>query len=97
MKTEIGKADPDHSLTFKDITAQAITICIEASLDHNTEIDAAITEAAYDDLTQPTKNTSTHLTVTHHTNHIADLPNIEALLVIDPKIIVGHIHDHPKT
>ena len=33
--------------------------------------------------------------MTHHTSHIADHPNIEALHVIDPKIAVGHIHDCP--
>ena len=33
--------------------------------------------------------------MTHHTNHITDHPNIEALQVIDPEIAVGHIHKHP--
>ena len=33
--------------------------------------------------------------MTHLTHHIADLPNIEGLLVIDPEIIVGHTPNHP--
>ena len=69
--------------------------CIEAALDCNTEIDAAITEAAHDHLTQPMEDTATDHAMTHLTNHIADLPNIEALQVINPKIIVGHTHNHP--
>ena len=34
--------------------------------------------------------------MTHHTGHITDYPHIAALWVIDPKILVGHTHDHPK-
>ena len=49
MKIETGKADADHSPTTKDIAAQVIMICIEATLDQNTRIDAATTEAAHDD------------------------------------------------
>ena len=78
------------NLTFKDIAAQAIAICMEATLDHNIEIDAAITEMVHDDLAQSTEDTATYLT-----NHITYLPNLEALVVIDPNIIVGHTHDHP--
>ena len=37
VKVETGIADPDHSHTFKDIITWAITICIEATLDHNTK------------------------------------------------------------
>ena len=48
MMIETDKANPDHSLTFEDITAQVITIPIEATLDHNTGIDAATTGAAHD-------------------------------------------------
>ena len=33
--------------------------------------------------------------MTHLTNHNADHPNIEALHVIDHKIIVGHVHAPP--
>ena len=44
----------DHSLIFEDIAAQAIAISIEVTLDSNTKIDAAITEAAHDNLTLPT-------------------------------------------
>ena len=90
MKLGTGETDPDYTLTFEDIAAPAIAICIEAALDCNTEIDAAITEAAHNDLTQPTEGTATDLT-----NHITNLPNIEGLLVINPEIIIGHIHDHP--
>ena len=95
MKIKTDEADPDHSLTSKDTAAQTIVICIEANLDCNTRIDAAITEAAHDDLMQPTEDTATDLAVTHLTNHITDHPNIEVLQVIDPEIIVGHIHNHP--
>ena len=95
MKIETGEADPDHSLIFKDITAQAITICIEAALGHNTQIDAAITEAAHDNITPPTEDTATDLTVTPLTDHITDHPNTEALEATDPNITVGHTHDHP--
>ena len=92
MKIETGEADPDHSLTFKDIKAQAIMICMETTLDYNTGIDAAITEAPHDNLTQLTEDAATHLTMIHHTNHITDHPNIETLCVIDPRIVVGHVH-----
>ena len=95
MKIETGKADPDHSHTFKDIAAQAIAICIEATPDCNTGIDAATTEAAHNDLAQPREDTATDLTMTPHTNHIADHPSIEALQVINPKIVVGHVHAPP--
>ena len=95
MNTETGKADPDHSLIFKDITAQAIAIHIEATLDHNTEIEAAITEATHDNLIPTTEDTVTDLTMTHLTNHIADHLNTEALQTIDPDIIVGHTHNQP--
>ena len=95
MKTETGKANPDHSLIFEDITAQAIMIHIEATLDHDTEIDAAIAEAAHDNLTPSTEDTATDLTVTPLINHIADHPNTNALLATDPNITVGHTHGHP--
>ena len=95
MKIKTSTADPDHSPTTKDIAAQVIMICIETTLNHNTRIDAATTEAAHDDLTQPTKDTATDLTVTHCIGHTADHPHITALQVIDPKIAVGHIHDNP--
>ena len=52
MKIETGKDDPDHSPTIEDITPRVITICIEATLDHNTRIDAATTGAAHNDLAQ---------------------------------------------
>ena len=32
---------------------------------------------------------------THHIDHTANHPCIEALQVIDPEITVGHIHDYP--
>ena len=88
---ETDKANPDHSPTFEDIATQVITTDIEATLDHNTRIDTTTTGAVYDDLTQPTEDTATYLTMTHHTGHIASHPNIEAL----PEITVDHIHDHP--
>ena len=94
MKKETGEANPDHSLIFEDIKAQAIAIHIEATLDHNTKIDTAITEVAHDDLSPPTEDTVTDLTMTDLTNHIADRLNT-ALQAINPNIIVGHTHDHP--
>ena len=36
VEIKTGEANPDHSPTTKDITAQVIVICIEATLDHNT-------------------------------------------------------------
>ena len=95
VMTETGKANPDHSLIFEDTTAQAITICIEATLDHDTEIDAAITGAAHNDCAPPIEATAINLTMTCHIDHIADHPHIEVLQVINPQITVGHIHDHP--
>ena len=53
------------------------------------------TEAAHDDLPQPTEDTATDLTMTHHIGHIADHPHITAPWVIEPQIAVGHTHDHP--
>ena len=47
------------------------------------------------DLTQPTEDAATDLAVTLHTGHIADHPKIEALQVINSKIAVDHIHNHP--
>ena len=94
MKIVTGKADPDHSPTTKDIAAQVIMIHIEAALDHSTGMDAATTEAAYDDLTQPMEDTASDLTMTHCTGHIVDHPHITALWVIDPEITVGHTHNH---
>ena len=79
---QTGEANPDHSPTIKDIAAWVI---IEATLDHNTGIDAPTTEAAHDDLTQPTEDTATDLTVTHCTCHITDPPNIEALWATNPE------------
>ena len=95
MLIETGEANPDHSPTFEDIAAQVIVIHIEATLDHNTEIDATTTGAAHDDLALPTEDTATDLTMTHHTGHITDHPNIKPLQVINPKITVDCIHDHP--
>ena len=96
MKTETDKANPDHSLTFKDITAQAITICIEAALDCDTEIDAAITGAAHDDHAPPIEATAIDFTMICHIDLIADYPHTEVLQLINPETTVGHIHDHPS-
>ena len=70
-------------------------IHIEAVINCNTEIDAAITEAAHNDFTQHTEDTAADLTMTHLTDHITDHLNTEALPAIDPEIIVGHTHYHP--
>ena len=77
IKTVTGKANPDHSLIFEDITAQAIAIYIEVALEHNTDIDAAIIEPAPDSVTPTTVDTVTDLTVTLLFDHIADHPNTE--------------------
>ena len=95
MKIKTGKADPDHSPTTEDIAAQVIMIHIEATLAHHTGIDAATTEAAHDDLSQPKEDTAKDLAMTHCTSHIADHPHITPLWVTDPKITVCHTHDHP--
>ena len=68
---------------------------MEAALDHNTEIDAATTEVAHDNLTQLTEDTATDLAMTHCISHTADHPHITGLWVIDPEIAVGHTHNHP--
>ena len=44
----------------------------EATLDNNTGIDTATTEADYNDLTQHTGDTATDLTMTHYIGHMAD-------------------------
>ena len=41
------------------------------------------------------QRTATDFAVTCCTSHITYHPNIKALQVINPKIAVGHIHDHP--
>ena len=92
VKIETSKADPDHSLTFKDLAAWVIVIPTEAALDFNTRTDAITSEAAHDDLTQLTKHKATDLAMTHYTGCIAGLPNINALQVINPEIIVDYIH-----
>ena len=96
MKTETGKADPDHNPTTKDITAWAIAIHIEATPDHYIGTGAITTGVAHDDLAQFTQATTTtiDLTTRHHTDHIAVLHNIKALQDTDPEIKEGHIHDH---
>ena len=79
VQTETGEASPDHSLTTKDITAQAIMIHIEATLGHYVGTDTTTTGVANDDLTQSTETTATTIdlaTVTHHINHIIVLHNI---------------------
>ena len=79
----MDKVHPDHSLILGDIAAPVIAIHMEATLDHNTEIDTTNTGAVHDDLAQPTEDAATDLCVTLHTSHITDHPNIEALQVID--------------
>ena len=68
---------------------------MEATLDHNTGIDAATTEAAHDDVTQPTEDTVTHYTVTHCTGHMTDHPYITTPCVMNAEITVGYTHEHP--
>ena len=94
MKIETDKVDPDHSPIFEDIAAQVIAIYIEAILYCNTGIDATTTGAVHNDLTQPTEDTATNLTMTHHIGDITDDYKIKALQVIDPEIAIDHIHNH---
>ena len=95
VKTETDEANQDHSPIFVDITAQVITIHIEATLGHNTEIDATTTGAVHDDLAQFTEDTATDITMTLHTGHITDPPTFKDLQVMNLRIAVDHIHDHP--
>ena len=53
VRTETGKANPDHNLIFEDITAQVITIHTEAAQGHDSCINAATTGAAHDDHIPP--------------------------------------------
>ena len=94
VKEETGEADQDHSLIFEDITAQAIRICIEATLDKDTETDAAITGACHDNCTPPMEATAINLATMCHIYHLADHPHIEVLQFINPEITIGHIHDN---
>ena len=41
---------------------------MEATLDHNTRIDAATTEAAHNDLTPPIEATAINIAATHHSS-----------------------------
>ena len=70
-------------------------ILTEATQGHNTGIYAATTGAVHDDCTPPKEATAIDLTVTHHIDHIADLPPIEVLHLINPEITVDHTHNHP--
>ena len=58
MQTETGEANPDHSLTTKAITAQAITIPIETTLGHYIRTDAITTGVAHNDIAQSTEATA---------------------------------------
>ena len=93
MKTETGKADPDHNLIFEDIAAQAIATHIEAALDCNTKIDTAIKGAAHNECAPPIEAMAINLTTTCHISHMKDHPRIEVLQVINPEIAVGHINN----
>ena len=89
------QGNPDHSLVFENMAAQAITICIEANLDHNTKIDEAITGTAHGNCAPPIEVTAIDLATIHYINLITDHPHIEVLQPFNPEITVGHIHDHP--
>ena len=92
MMIETGKADPGHSPTTQDIIAQIIVIHIETTLDHNTGKGTVTSEVAHDDLTYPTEDTATDLTMTLLTGHIADHhKHHEAPQVINSVITAGHI------
>ena len=79
MMIGTDKAKQDHSLTFEGTAAQVIMIPVEAAVDHNTGIDAVTTGAAHDNLTPPIEATAIDLAMTHHINHTADHPHLEAL------------------
>ena len=95
VKTETGKADPDHNLIFEDIAAQFIAIPTEAALDYITRIDTATTGAVHNDCPLPIEATAINLATTHHIDHITHHPHTEVLQVITSEITVDHIHDHP--
>ena len=48
MKTETGKANPDHNLIFTNIAAQVVMIPKGAAQGYNTGIDTATIGAAHD-------------------------------------------------
>ena len=96
MKKETGKANPDHNLIFKNITAQVIVILTEATQGNNTRIDTATIGAVHDNHTPPIEATAINLFMICHINHIADHPHIEVLQLINPEIAVDHTHDHPR-
>ena len=79
MKIETDKAGPDLSPILEDIAAQVIKIHIEATLDHNTGIDAATTGVVHNNLIKPTEDTTTELAMTLHTSHTADHPKTKHL------------------
>ena len=75
MTIEKDKVNPDHILTTESIRAQVTMIPIEATLDHNTGIDAATRGAAHNNLPPPIEATAINLTTTHHIDHITDHPS----------------------
>ena len=94
VKKETGEANPDHNLSFENITAQVIAILTEVAQGHNTGTDGATTGVAHDDHAPPIEDTAINLTMIHHTDLITDHPQIEVLQLINPEIAVGHTHDH---
>ena len=68
VKIQTGKANPDHSPTTEDIAAQVIAFHAEATVDYNTGIDVATTEAAHDELAQPTWDTQPQTLPWHTTS-----------------------------
>ena len=97
MKRGTGKVDPDHNLSFADITAQVIMIHTEAIQGHNSGINTATTVAAHDTHTPPTEVTAINLAMTYHINHITDHPHKEVPQLTTPEITVDHAHNHPTT
>ena len=94
MEKETDKANPDHSLIFKNITAQVIMILTEATEGHNTGIDMATIGAPHNDCTAPIEATAINLTMKHHIDHVADHSYIEVLQLIDPETTIDHTHNH---
>ena len=92
MKKETGKANPDHNLIFKNITAQVVMILAEATQGHNIRTDAATTGAAPDNCNPAIEVTAIELATTHYINLITDHPQIEVLQLITPEIAVVHTH-----
>ena len=95
MKTEEAETDLNPSQNTAGITAQSGIDLTEITQGHKDGTETTNAEAVQGDPTQHTGDTVTGHTMTHHIGHITDHPHIAAFWVINPEVVVGHIHDHP--